>query len=339
MIIGALGSIPFETSSDHTLLMSGLRWDSGARYAEHQRHNETDMLEYVGKDPDEINFDIKLSAFLGINPSVMMDRLRTLQKSRKAVKFALGTMPIPGVWVLTRLECGMEHFHKDGTLLSLDVNLTLREYVEQVNLPVITTRISFTNRMVSGPEYKPPIPPPSPFPPVGSQITGTGTITSESAPLLESPHTGARVIDNYKRGTVTGLVEDVGAYYGVLHARGPKGVGYILKTHFSIQSQPSTAAANRKPVVPATTKPVTMSATPVTKPTTVANVATAIKKVPAVLAAVGNKIVSNLSNLGVVQIIKNAFAAPSYPAAKAAPAKPIVKSPPKLNTNKTNQLY
>jgi len=262
MMIGALGNIPFETSSDKTLLLSGLKWDSGMRYAEHMRHNETGMLEYVGKNPDEISFSIKLSAFLGVNPTTMMDRLKSLQNSKKAVKFALGTMLIPGKWVLTDMKCEMEHFHKDGTLLSVDVGITLREYAESVNLPVITKRISFTDRMKPGPNYTPPPASPAPSP------------------------------------------------------------------------QPNPTPS-RTPVVPATSKPVTLNNTPVTKPTItpadVAKTAATVKKAThnaqVLVTDAVNHVAAQLGKLDIVKTIKQAFSTPSYTTTKAAPAKPVVTKP------------
>lgn len=343
MMIGALGNIPFYVTMSESQLLSGLMWNSGARYSEHARHGETDMLEYVGSNPDQITFDLKLSAFLGTNPTKMLDSLKTLHKNHSAVRFALGTMIIPGSWVLSDMEVSLEHFHKDGTLLSADVSITLKEYVETVKLPVIANKISFINRMTGDGRIPPAVTTPPTTPPsVSTQPIGTGTITlsnpNATAPVLAAPQSGARVIGNYKHGTVTGIVEHIGAYYGVLHAGGPMGIGYILTTYFTLQGQLS--APSRKPVVPATTKPVTMSATPVTKPVVspaaVKNVAAAVKKLPAVANAIGAKVVSSISNLGVVQIIKNAFTNTNYTAVKETPAKPvIVKS---VNKNKTTAM-
>ena len=263
MMVGALGNIPFYVTMDESALLSGLSWSSGARYSEHARHGETDMLEYTGNNPDQITFDIKLSAFLGINPSRMLESLRTLHKDHKAVKFALGTLPIPGYWVLSDMSVNLEHFHKDGTLLSADVQVTLKEYIEAMSLPVITSHISFVNRMTGSGRITPP-PPPTP----------PATVQPSSTP-------------------------------------------------------------SRSPSVPATTKPVSMSSNPVTKPvvtaSAVAKAATYVKKLPAVVSAVGTKVVSTLTkavnNLSIVQALKKAFTTPTVPAVKAAPAKPVVVKP------------
>lgn len=248
MMIGSLGNIPFYTSVNESVLISGIDWETSARYAEHTRHNQTDMLEYVGNDPDKITFDIKLSAFLGVNPTKMLDRLNTMMRSHEAVKFVLGTMPIPGHWVITNLQKQLEYLHKDGTLLSVDVKITLLEYVSIVRMPVISSRMSFINRM-------------------GSTVTPT-----------PSP--------------------------------GP----------------------SRKPVIPPTTRTVSINHKSTTKPSAKGKVTTtqaaAVGKAIGTVVGTGIRVVKAVSNVvkkyNVVEVLKNAFSNRNYKATKAAPAKPVM---------------
>ncbi len=167
MIIGSLGDVVFYTSINESILLNNLDWSTSARYKEHTRHSQTDMLEYVGDTPDKINIEIKLSAFLGVNPTNMLDRLNTLIRNHEAVKFVVGNIPIPGHWVITYMERKIEHLHKDGSLLSCIVKITLMEYIKSINMPIISNRISFTDRMKTsnviypkaGAKRKPVIPP------------------------------------------------------------------------------------------------------------------------------------------------------------------------------------
>ena len=76
---------------------------------------------------------------------------------------------------------------------------------------------------------------------------------------------------------------------------------------------------------------------PVVTAAAIAKAATIIKKVPAVVSAIGARVVSTVSkavnSLSIVQVLKKAFTTPSVPAVKAAPAKPVVvKSTAKTNT-------
>lgn len=248
MIVGSLGSIPFYTNVNESVLISGIEWDSTARYAEHTRHNQTDMLEYVGDNPDKITFEIKLSAFLGVNPVKMLDRLTSTMKQREAVKFVLGTMPIPGHWVITNLDRSLEYFHRDGTLLSADVKITIMEYVDTIQMPVISNRLTFTDRMAS------------------------------AVTVMPSPD------------------------------------------------------ESRKPVIPPTTKPVTISPKPSTKPSTSGKMtdaqAKSLGKTIGTVVGTGIKVVNAVTNAvkkyNVVEVLKNAFTNRSYDATKAAPATPVV---------------
>lgn len=254
MMIGSLGSIPFYTSVNESVLISGIDWETSARYAEHTRHNQTDMLEYVGSDPDKITFDIKLSAFLGVNPTKMLDRLNTMMRNHEAVKFVLGTMPIPGNWVITNLQKQLEYLHKDGTLLSVDVKITLLEYVSVVRMPVISSRMSFINRMGStvtptpspGPSRKPVIPPttrpvsisrkPTTKPSTRGKVSSASKVSTAQAAAL------GKVI-----GTVVGTgirvvkaVSNVVKKYNVVE---------VLKNAISNRNYKATKASPAKPVV------------------------------------------------------------------------------------------
>lgn len=245
MIVGSLGSIPFYTNVNESVLISGIEWDSTARYAEHTRHNQMDMLEYVGDNPDKITFEIKLSAFLGVNPVKMLDRLTSTMKQREAVKFVLGTMPIPGHWVITNLDRSLEYFHRDGTLLSTDVKITLMEYIDTVQMPVISNRVSFTDRMASA--------------------------------IVVSPSPGA----------------------------------------------------DRSPVIPPTTQPVSMGRKPATKTPPPPKKQT--QSLLGTVVGLGVKAVKTVSNVvkkyNVVEVLKNAFSNRNYDATKAKPATPVVTRP------------
>ena len=249
MMIGSLGSIPFYVSVDESVLMSGLEWDTRARYSEHTRHRHTDMLEYVGQNPDQITFDIKLSAFLGVNPSRMLERFNTIIRQHEAVKFVLGTMPIPGYWVMTDLKRQFEYFHKDGTLLSADLTVTLQEYVERVTMPIISNRLTFTDRMASaiavyptpGPDRKPTIP--ATAQPVR---VSPSPVTRPRTPPKKN-NTAAAASLGKTIGTVVGL--GIRAVNAVSNVVKKYNVVEVLKNAFSNRSYEATKAAPATPVV------------------------------------------------------------------------------------------
>lgn len=241
MMIGSLGSIPFYTSIDESVLINNLDWASVARYAEHTRHTQTDMLEFVGNNPDKITFEITLSAFLGVNPTKMLDRLNALIRNHEAVKFVLGTMPIPGHWIVTDLGRQMEHLHQDGTLLSCVVKITLMEYVTSVEMPIISNRLSFTDRLASATTV---------YPTAGAD--GRPVIAASDKPAKFNPTPPTVPKNNLKNaaklvGTVVGLgikavkkVTEVAKKYNVVE---------VLKNAISNRNYNATKATPAKPVV------------------------------------------------------------------------------------------
>lgn len=258
MIIGALGNIPFYVTMDESTLLSNLSWSSGARYTEHARHGQTDMLEYVGDNPDQIFFELRLSAFLGVNPTRMLNSLRSLHKEHKAVKFTLGTLPIPGYWVLSDMDTGLEQFYKDGTLLSADVKITLKEYIETVNLPIISNPISFTNRMTGSGRITPPATPqPSPstssrkpsVPPTTKAVAVSSTpVTKPTTKPLTPAQVKTAANELLRKGKL--VVKEVGAK--IVKAFTPLAnlnIVSVIKKAFTKPTVPAIKAAPAKPVV------------------------------------------------------------------------------------------
>lgn len=254
MMVGALGNIPFYVTSSESMMLSGLTWSSGARYAEHVRHAHTDMLEYVGDNPDQISFEVKLSAFLGVNPTRMIDSLRTLKNNHKAVKFTLGTLPVPGVWVLSDMEIGLEYFHKDGTLLSADVKVTLKEYIQTVQLPLITNKISFVDRMVGSGRITPT---PSPADSSGSSRKPSVPPTSKSVAISPKPVTltaaqaKAAVSSLKTKGAL--LAQDISTK--VKFAFAPLANWSVVDTIKKAFTKPTVPAIIKTPAKPVVVKP------------------------------------------------------------------------------------
>lgn len=56
MIVGCLGDLIFQVSSDTVMTVSNFVESASTRYAIHQRHNNSACLEYTGMDPDQLTF-------------------------------------------------------------------------------------------------------------------------------------------------------------------------------------------------------------------------------------------------------------------------------------------
>lgn len=165
MRIGALGNIPFYVSDGAMQTVTDVQWRSGARFAEHERHGQKDLLEKVGAEADEISFSMQLSAFLGVNPVTILDQLNAMMTSGEPHRLVLGTKTVGKLWVITDLDRALERFYKDGDLLEATVDVKMKEYEELAQMPIIANRLSFVDRMVSMPRVIP-----SPLPDVTKPI-------------------------------------------------------------------------------------------------------------------------------------------------------------------------
>lgn len=113
MIVGCLGDLIFQVSSDTVMTVSNFVESASTRYAIHQRHNNSACLEYTGMDPDQITFDIELSAYLGIKPQSAINVLWSYVRSGLPVSMVLGqTVYGKWRWVVKSFSIKMKHTDK-----------------------------------------------------------------------------------------------------------------------------------------------------------------------------------------------------------------------------------
>lgn len=97
MIVGCLGDLIFQVSSDTVMTVSNFVESASTRYAIHQRHNNSACLEYTGMDPDQLTFDIELSEYLGVYPQSAINILWGYIRSGQPVSMVLGRT-VYGKW-------------------------------------------------------------------------------------------------------------------------------------------------------------------------------------------------------------------------------------------------
>ena len=83
------------------------------------------MPEFTGFTAPKISFSVTLSAFLGLDPMTELEKLRTMLISKKGYPFALGSDVYGDLWILTDISTECEYFYRDGTLMSINVQLSL----------------------------------------------------------------------------------------------------------------------------------------------------------------------------------------------------------------------
>lgn len=126
--IGQLGTVSFYASSKAVQTFTNMKHDSGASYSEHKLHMKKPRLEMTGQTADKLSFDMTLSAFTGAKPEKTYQQLIKLKEKGKIVTLVLGTTVIGKQWVVTDVSRTFKHVFRDGSIVTLDVTVTIKEY-------------------------------------------------------------------------------------------------------------------------------------------------------------------------------------------------------------------
>lgn len=129
-VIGCLGDIPFEVSSNTVQTINNMKWSGSAKYALHQIHAGDAIAEFVGNDPDKFTFDMILSAFLGINPTTLMDKIDAYKREGRTLTLVIGDKAYGRYrWSIINFDTRMQYTDGSGNVLSMTVKITLQEYL------------------------------------------------------------------------------------------------------------------------------------------------------------------------------------------------------------------
>lgn len=131
-MVGCLGEIVFEVSSDTVLTLNNFKWSGGAKYATHQRHGMNALTELTGLDPDKITFDVVLSAYLGIEPQKVINKLWEYERNGTAVSLVLGDKAYGKYrWNVVSHSVAAKNFDGRGNITNVTVSITLQEYLRR----------------------------------------------------------------------------------------------------------------------------------------------------------------------------------------------------------------
>ncbi len=135
-MIGAIGNVDmediilFEVSDEKALILQNLVRSSEVRFAKNDVLLKKPVSQFVGPELDNLSFDIKLMAQLGVNPAEELKKLIVLQRNGELVSFILGDW-VMGMyrWTIQSLTNNFEQIDNEGNILSMTVNISLLEYV------------------------------------------------------------------------------------------------------------------------------------------------------------------------------------------------------------------
>jgi hypothetical protein len=131
MQIGALGDIVFQVSAETVETLDKVTWSGAARYAKQDRHLKDSLTEFTGLEPDEISFEMLLSAYLGVDPYPELVKIWQYERNGKALTLVIGERTYgKWRWVIEKHSIKMQNFGKGGALMSATVSVNLLEYLK-----------------------------------------------------------------------------------------------------------------------------------------------------------------------------------------------------------------
>lgn len=122
-----LGDIQFELIT----YFNGIEETVSYNYAEHERINNKPVLQFMGQNLQEQ--DIKLNFHNSFCvPEDEIKKLKTVANKAEPLKFIKGNGEYVGVFVLSEIISTTEQTSKEGDLISVQVDLRLREYTGKI---------------------------------------------------------------------------------------------------------------------------------------------------------------------------------------------------------------
>ena len=122
-----LGDIQFELIT----YFNGIEETVSYNYAEHERINNKTVLQFMGLNLQEQNIKLNFHNSFCV-PEDEIKKLKTVANKAEPLKFIKGNGEYVGVFVLSEIISTTEQTSKEGDLISVQVDLKLREYTGKI---------------------------------------------------------------------------------------------------------------------------------------------------------------------------------------------------------------
>ena len=122
-----LGDIEFELIT----YFNGIEETVSYNYAEHERINNKPVLQFMGQNLQEQNIKLNFHNSFCI-PEDEIKKLKAVANKAEPLKFIKGNGEYVGVFVLSEIISTTEQTSKEGDLISVQVDLKLREYTGKI---------------------------------------------------------------------------------------------------------------------------------------------------------------------------------------------------------------
>ena len=122
-----LGDIQFELIT----YFNGIEETVSYNYAEHERINNKPVLQFMGLNLQEQNIKLNFHNSFCV-PEDEIKKLKAVANKAEPLKFIKGNGEYVGVFVLSEIISTTEQTSKEGDLISVQVDLKLREYTGKI---------------------------------------------------------------------------------------------------------------------------------------------------------------------------------------------------------------
>jgi phage protein U len=128
MMYAQLGNIPFQL-----IMPTGIDSSQSYNYAEHQVIEGKPLLQYIGDGLETFNIQIRFH-FSYCTPGLELQRLRAEAAKHQALPLLFANGTYKGRYVIDGIAVTTELTADDGSLMSVDIKLTLKEWVDSTPL-------------------------------------------------------------------------------------------------------------------------------------------------------------------------------------------------------------
>ena len=129
MIVGCLGKMVFEVSSETVRTVSNFQWKGKANTSVHKRHMLEPLTEFVGVQEDSISFELIASSSLGTNAMEECEKLWEYERNGTPVQLILGDHCYGKYrWLVQSHTVKAKTFDAYGNLDTVQISVSLIEY-------------------------------------------------------------------------------------------------------------------------------------------------------------------------------------------------------------------
>jgi hypothetical protein len=130
-MIGTFGVLMFECSRRRIHTFDDLKISNSNRFAEHEVHLQTPVLEFCGPGLTAVRFRMNFNKQWGSDPFMSLMVLRTYVKTGFVAPLLIGMRPITlgfNLFICDSVEEEHKWFDGRGRLFGASVDVSLREY-------------------------------------------------------------------------------------------------------------------------------------------------------------------------------------------------------------------